>query len=66
MKGVIIFGADEVIKALKAGKILYVKNGITKYWMHDGLICSSDMDDDEATMYINAPIMTNQEFIYYG
>lgn len=66
MKVTTIFGVDEVIKALNAGHILYEKNGTLKYWMYQGIICSSDMEDDEATVRINVSIMANQEFEIYG
>ena len=65
MKTVTIFGVEEVLSALKNGKILYTKDNTIKYWMHDGIICSASCEDDCATVYLNDSIMANQDFIYY-
>lgn len=65
MKTVTIFGVEEVLSALKNGKILYTKDNAIKYWMHDGVICSASYEDDYATVYLNDSIMANQDFMYY-
>ena len=56
---------DEIIDALKSGKILYDDVG-TKYWMYKNLILSADVEDDVAVVRINSYIDTNREYVYYG
>lgn len=66
MKETRVTGAEDIIKALQEGKLLYTTEDKMKYWIYNGVILARKYDDEDSRVIINASIDSSKEYWYYG